>query len=167
MLSALVLEALKGRQRVLLAGCGGGYDIFGAIPLLSVLREAGHEVHLASLSFCYLNGLDGARQHDRFPNLYSVPSEAATEKTYCPEAWLGRFLLDRLGQRFDIWGFDKTGVRPLARAYQHLVEHLKLDAIVLLDGGIDAILRGDESSIGTPAEDLTSLAAVMSVEVPT
>src|SRR5262249_12870118 len=71
------------------------------------------------------------------------------------------------GERFDVWGFDKTGVRPLARAYQHLVEHLKLDAIVLLDGGIDAILRGDESSIGTPAEDLTSLAAVMSVDVPT
>src|SRR5262249_31772065 len=160
-------DALKGRRRVMLAGCGGGYDVFGAVPLLGPLRDAGHEVHFASLSFCYLNGLDGARQHNQLPNLYVVAAEAATERTYCPEAWLARFLLDRLGQRFDIWAFDKTGVRALACAYQHLVDELKIDAIVLIDGGIDAILRGDESSLGTPAEDLTSVAAVMAVEVPT
>ncbi len=29
-----------------------------------------------------------------------------------------------------------------------------------MDGGIDAVLRGDGASLGTPAEDLTSLAAV-------
>ena len=37
---------------------------------------------------------------------------------------------------------------------------------MLIDGGIDLILRGDEISIGTPSEDLTSLAAVAQLEVP-
>jgi hypothetical protein len=41
-----------------------------------------------------------------------------------------------------------------------LASRLGLDAVVLVDGGIDLILRGDETSIGTPSEDLTSLCAV-------
>src|SRR5258706_11568334 len=109
MLPSLVLRALGERRRVLLAGCGGGYDVFGAIPLLDALADAGHEVHLASLSFTYLNGLERARQQALVPNLYSVGADAATEEKYCPEAWLARFLLERTGQRREIWSFDKTG----------------------------------------------------------
>jgi hypothetical protein len=162
-----VVELLRKSRRILLAGCGGGYDVFGAVPLLADLMGDGREVHLASLSFCYLNALEGARQHPELPNLYEVPAAAATPAAYCPEAWLARFLEERLGRRWSIWSFDKTGVRPLAAAYQHLVRALDLDCIVLVDGGIDSLCRGDETSIGTPAEDLVSLAAVQQVQVPT
>jgi hypothetical protein len=37
---------------------------------------------------------------------------------------------------------------------------------VLADGGIDLTLRGDETSIGTPSEDLATLCAVRGLEVP-
>jgi hypothetical protein len=47
------------------------------------------------------------------------------------------------------------------------VRLLNLDAIVLVDGGTDILLRGDEVGLGTPAEDMTSLAAVAAVDVPT
>ena len=157
-------RALNGKRRVLLAGCGGGYDVMGAVPLALTLREAGHEVHFASLSFCYLNGLAGAEQQPRFANLYRVTGAAATDRSYCPEAWLARFLDEQLGASTSLWCFDKTGVRPLARAYRQLVDLLALDAIILIDGGIDAILRGDESSLGTPSEDLASLAAVATLD---
>ncbi len=161
------IEALTTeKRRWLLAGCGGGYDVFGAVPLLIELLALGHEVQLASLSFCYLNGLAGARQHPRVPNLYEVPASAATEGAYCPEAWLARWLGAELGREQSIWAFDKTGARPLAAAYRHLVEEHQIDAVLLVDGGIDALLRGDESSLGTPAEDLASLAAVSRLEVP-
>jgi hypothetical protein len=145
-------------KRVLLAGCGGGYDVLGAVPLWHALRRD-HEVHFASLSFSYLNGLD-ARQDAEVPNLYEVTERAATEKAYCPEAHLAKFV----GQ--PIWCFDKTGVRPLARAYRALVDRLGIDSIVLVDGGIDAVLRGDELSLGTPSEDLASLAAATMQGVP-
>jgi hypothetical protein len=138
-------------KRVLLAGCGGGYDVRGAVPLWHALR-ADHEVHFASLSLSYLNGLD-ARQDTEVPNLYEVTEHAATQDAYCPEAHLAKFV----GQ--PIWCFDKTGVRPLARAYRALIERLRIDHIMLVDGGIDAMLRGDELSLGTPSEDLASLAA--------
>ena len=158
--------ALSGARTVLLAGCGGGYDVLGAVPLYSELVERGCDVHLASLSFTYLNGLDGAVQSPLIPNLYEVPASSASTTEYCPEAWLARFLGDRAGRRRSVWAFDKTGVRPLTAAYRHLVEKLGIDTLVLIDGGIDALLRGDETLIGTPAEDLSSLAAVRQLDLP-
>jgi hypothetical protein len=52
-----------------------------------------------------------------------------------------------------------VGVRPLRAAYAKLAEHLDLDAVVLVDGGTDILMRGDEAGLGTPADDMTSLAA--------
>jgi hypothetical protein len=168
MLSQPATDRLASCRRVLLAGCGGGYDVLGAVPLVAALRDRGVDVHLASLSFCYLNALDGAERDVEVPSLYAVGAAAASERAYSPEAWLAGFLDQRLGAGHRIWCFDKTGVRPLLAAYRALVRRLQLDAIVLIDGGIDALLRGDETSLGTPAEDLTSLAAVAALEeVPT
>lgn len=166
MLEARLDAHLGGARRVLLAGCGGGYDVLGAIPLAHQLRARGVAVELASLSFSYLNALEAARD-DAHPNLYAVGAGAATEHAYCPEAWLARWLDGELGGAHVVWSFEKTGVRPLERAYRALVERRAIDAIVLVDGGIDAVLRGDEISLGTPAEDLASLAAVTGVpDVP-
>lgn len=168
MLTQPIAARLADKQRILLAGCGGGYDVFGAIPLYVELRAAGKEVHLANLSFTYLNGLDGAVRSEALPNLYEVPASAAVPDEYCPEAWLARWIEveERLGHEGRVWAFDKTGARPLRAAYQHLVERLGLDAVVLVDGGIDALLRGDEISLGTPAEDATSIAALHGVVGP-
>lgn len=160
MLPQPISQHLAGARRVLLAGCGGGYDVLGAVPLHAALRAEGVEVHLASLSFCYLNGLDGAAQDPEVPTMYAVTGASATDAKYCPEAWLARWLDERDGGTHTVWSFDKTGVRPLTVAYRALARRLDLDAIVLVDGGVDAVLRGDETSLGTPAEDLTSLAAV-------
>jgi hypothetical protein len=162
MLEARLGDHLGGARRVLLAGCGGGYDILGAVPLAHQLRARGVAVELASLSFSYLNGLEAARDVEH-PNLYAVDARCATERAYCPEAWLAKWLDGEYGGAHVVWSFEKTGVRPLARAYRALVERLAIDAIVLVDGGIDAVLRGDETSLGTPAEDLTSLAAATCV----
>ncbi|MBN8611093.1 MAG: DUF1152 domain-containing protein [Deltaproteobacteria bacterium] len=43
-----------------------------------------------------------------------------------------------------VYGFGRVGVRPLSRAYEELVSRLSIDAIVLVDGGTDALMRGDE-----------------------
>jgi len=159
-------DHLAGAQRVLLAGCGGGYDVFAAVPLLVELLDAGKEVVLANHSFCYLNALEGAQQHPSLPNLYAVPATAATERCYCPEAWLVRWVEETLDRSVPMWAFDKTGVAPLRSAYRFIVESFDIDAVLLFDGGVDALLRGDESALGTPAEDLASVAAVSAIDVP-
>jgi hypothetical protein len=155
---------LSTKKRVLLAGCGGGYDVFGAVPLWFALRERGVEVHLASVSFTYLNGLAGAKQHSLFPNLYEVDGACATKSAYCPEAWMAKWLSEKSGAPTSVWCFEKTGVVPLRAAYEFLIRELGLDAIILIDGGVDAALKGDETSLGTPSEDLTTVCAVSALE---
>ncbi|HEY9839118.1 MAG: DUF1152 domain-containing protein [Candidatus Sericytochromatia bacterium] len=166
MLTPLAHSRLGDCQNILLAGCGGGYDIFGALPLFKELAASGRNVHLASLSFCYLDGLGDPIPVPGFPNLYPIVGADAREDYYCPEAWLARWLEAETGFAEPIWCFTKTGVRPLAAAYRHLVEQLHIDCIILIDGGVDSLMAGHETSIGTPAEDLVSLAAVQAVEGP-
>jgi hypothetical protein len=38
--------------------------------------------------------------------------------------------------------------------------------VVLVDGGTDILLRGDENALGMPVEDITSLAAVAALSLP-
>src|SRR5262249_9275110 len=64
-----------------------------------------------------------------------------------------------------VWAFAKVGVRPLRAALEALVQRLGIDLLVLVDGGIDLALRGDESSIGTPSEDLATLCAARGLAV--
>ena len=167
MITAPILKTLDQSKRILIAGAGGGYDIFGGIPLFFELNELGKEVHLANYSFTNLKKLPFAEPEESAPSLFQVFEDSSAEERYCPEAWLARWLRVETGKKLPIWCFEQTGVKPLQQAYKYLIDHLKLDTIILIDGGIDSILRGDESSIGTPAEDMTSLYTVQSVDVPT
>jgi hypothetical protein len=51
-------------------------------------------------------------------------------------------------------------VQPVRAAYRKLVELLGIDAIVLVDGGTDILMHGDEAGLGTPEEDMASLGAL-------
>jgi hypothetical protein len=84
---------------------------------------------------------------------------------YFPERTLARWLAAH-DLPATIHAFPRTGVQPLRAAYGDLVERLGLDGIVLVDGGTDILMRGDEAGLGTPEEDMTSLAAVAGLDVP-
>jgi len=154
---------LERSRRILVAGAGGGFDVYAGLPIYERLRGLGKEVFLANLSFTYLGGTN-ARRITRA--LYSVDSETTGGDGYFPERTLARFL-SRRGAPAIVYTFDKEGVAPVREGYEHLVRRLDLDAIVLVDGGTDILMRGDEMDLGTPEEDMTSLAAVASLDVPT
>lgn len=166
MLEQPIVRAVRDAKRILIAGCGGGYDVFGAVPILVELMDAGREVHLANLSFACLSDLPGAIQQPDASSLYEVPASAATTAAYCPEAWLARWLEERLGRRQPVWAFEKSGVRPLRAAYRRLVHELEIDCVLLVDGGTNALLRGDEPSLGTSTDAAISLAAASGLNVP-
>jgi len=50
-------------------------------------------------------------------------------------------------------------VSVLTEAYQKLCELYKIDTIILIDAGVDSLLKGDEQGLGTFAEDLLSTMA--------
>lgn len=157
-------SALEASHRVLIAGAGGGFDVYCGLPIYERLRSLGKTVFLANLSFADLKGTSAL---ELCPALYSVSAGTEGEEDYFPDRALARFLSQRYQEFISVYAFENVGAKLLRPAYAHLAWKLAIEAIVLVDGGTDSLLRGDESSLGTPAEDAVSLAAVQSVDVPT
>lgn len=162
MFSSPLSARLERSRRILVAGAGGGFDVYAGLPLALLLREAGKEVHLANLSFSHLDALDLGVW--LFEDVAEIRPDTQTRDWYFPEGCLARWLA-RHGQPSTVYALPQVGVRPLRAAYAKLAEHLDLDAVVLVDGGTDILMRGDEAGLGTPAEDMTSLAAVHALDV--
>jgi hypothetical protein len=93
-----------------------------------------------------------------------VTPEVAGLADYFPERTLARWLAAN-DLPSTVYAFPRLGVRSLRAAYRELVDHLGVDAIVLVDGGTDILMRGDEAGLGTPVEDMTSLGAVAGLDV--
>jgi len=156
-------SAIENSQRILVAGAGGGFDVYAGLPIYERLRSLGKTVFLANLSFVHL-GTTGAKPLTRA--LYAVDPITTGSDIYFPERTLAQFLSEG-EEKVTVYGFEKFGVVPIREGYRYLVRSLALDAIVLVDGGTDILLRGDEAGLGTPAEDMASLAAVAAMDVPT
>jgi hypothetical protein len=157
-----LFAALRPARRVLIAGAGGGFDVYAGLPLAIALWDAGIDVHLANLSFTQLELLD--RDPWLTPDVAAVTPDTAGPDDYFPERTLARWLAAH-DLPATVYAFPKTGVQPLRAAYRHLVDRCEVDAVVLVDGGTDILLRGDEAGLGTPVEDITSLAAVAGITV--
>jgi hypothetical protein len=156
---------LREARRVLVAGAGGGFDVYAGLPLALALRAAGKDVHLANLSFAELYGLPTEVWLE--PDVAAVRPGTPARGDYFPEHTLACWL-EKQGLPATVYAFPRTGVRPLRDAYRTLLDRLGgVDAVVLVDGGTDILMRGDEHGLGTPEEDMASLAAVHGLdEVP-
>jgi len=141
---------------VLIAGAGGGFDVFSGLPLYFALAEAGKTVSLANLTFSNLPPGSAGRQ--LAPALVEVTADSEGSQTYFPEKHLSQWFRDR-GRDVPVYCFHRVGPRPVTEAYHVLADHLGFDTVILVDGGTDSLMRGDEEGLGTPVEDMTSIAA--------
>lgn len=152
---------IDSAQNILIAGAGGGYDIFCGLPLFFGLTNLGKNVHLANLSFATLpDGMDRISE-----SLVKVTFSSPSPSTYFPELHLSRWFKERQGENVPIYCFERTGLVPLVGAYRHLADLLAIDTVILIDGGTDSLLRGDEEGLGTPEEDAISIIAVSELNV--
>lgn len=159
-----LFSRLRGSERVLLAGAGGGFDVYATLPIALALADSGVEVFLASLSFTGLAALGPAVWLDE--DVAAIrPDTISAFDGYFPERTLARWL-ERHGYPSTVYAFPKVGVQPLRAAYRRLIDHTRADAVVLVDGGTDLLMRGDESGLGTPEEDMASLAALHGIDGP-
>jgi hypothetical protein len=177
-----ILDRLAACQNILIAGMGGGFDVFAGLPIYLALQERGQRAHLANLTFSTTESVQGPARLS--PTLVGVSADqpappllatigawladpqvagAAAQvgaALYFPEYYLSQWFREQRGEDVTIWCFDKTGVRPLLENYRRLIGHLAIDGIVLIDGGVDSLICGDEAQAGTYIEDSISLAAV-------
>lgn len=151
---------LAAHQAVLLAGCGGGYDLVNALPILKFLLDRGQRVVLANLSFTDLDALpmEGRLQQ-------AVPVTVQSPQ-------LGYFPEKHLLQWLALQGIDcpcyavssHWGCAPIRASYQALIDQHRLDAVVLMDGGTDSLMFGDERAVATIVEDSASTVAVSGLQ---
>jgi hypothetical protein len=157
-----VSNQLLSCKNLLIAGMGGGFDVFCGLPIYFQLRSQGKIVHLANLSFSLLSGLDDSLHLT--DDLLRITADHQSWLPYFPELYLAQWFHEKQGEDMPIWCFKKTGVRPLLKSYQALVKYLSIDGILLIDGGVDSLLRGNEAHIGTILEDSISLSAVSQLD---
>ena len=151
---------LDKAQNVLIIGAGGGFDIYCGLPLYFYLRNAGKTVHLANLSFSELGFCEGERP---VPSLMKVLPDTGGSMNYFPEVYLSQWLTLRFGET-PVYAIERGGAQPVLAAYECLVRTLCPDTLILIDGGTDSLMRGDEAGLGTPQEDMASLFAANAVK---
>jgi hypothetical protein len=148
------LDELNAAKSVLIVGAGGGYDVFCGLPLLIALKKAGKEVHLANISFGALNSCDG---ENPIAGLWKITQQTAATK-YFPEMHLATWLARNFVEA-PIYAIAPAGARPITAAFRWLCETLRFDTLILVDGGTDILMRGDEAGLATPEADAVSLFA--------
>jgi hypothetical protein len=163
MLELPFFQRIEQSKTILLAGAGGGFDIYCGLPLFFALRSAGRKVYLANLSFASISSVQEERLS---PTLLKVTGDSKHSIDYFPEFFLTLWFKERRGEEVPIYCFPQSGVQPLLRDYRILVRDLGIDTVILVDGGTDSLMRGDEVGLGTPHEDVASIAALHQLDVP-
>lgn len=161
-------KKLETANTILIVGAGGGQDVLCGLPLYYTFMKQGKKVHLANLTH---TDFKTVREHSDNVIMLDGALLGATAQIKVPstnyvEGYLSQFFKVSLNQDVVVWMFNRTYVQELKRAFERLVEHLKIDAIVLVDGGIDSIMRGDEDGSGTMFEDTLTLAATKDLPIP-
>jgi len=152
-----LLQELSTANRVLIAGAGGGFDIFSGVPLALHLMSCGREVVLGNLSFTDLDAVDCEVIH---PDAFLITPETV-DQPYFPEKFLVDWLALRGMRQIPVIAFSQEiGVVARTEAFRAVIARFDIDAVVLVDGGTDSLIFGDEPRLGTVVEDASSCVAV-------
>eukprot|EP01035_Chromulina_nebulosa_P060300 gene60300-82506_t len=125
-------QEIEESQNILLAGAGGGFDIFSGIPLYFNLKKQGKNVTIANFSFTWLHDTSSLQV---FPNCFKVNGNDFDNsgRNYFPEKYLSQWF-GLQGEKVDIFGFSRTGINPLKDAYKYLIKTYNIDTVILVDG---------------------------------
>lgn len=166
--------SLKKGSTVLISGCGGGFDIVAGIPLALELEKMGHKIIFSSYSFTRLNEVENALtfpngiklvdanstlQRLKFENnVYFTEDESIPVDEYFPEKYMCEWYKNQ-GKPKKIFCYNDISIHKLTRFFNALNKKYKIDCHIVMDGGADGILRGDEFELGSPLLDTVSIMA--------
>ncbi|MEM6527691.1 MAG: DUF1152 domain-containing protein [Chloroflexota bacterium] len=163
--------ANPGIKTVLLCGCGGGFDFVHGMMLYPELMRMGKSVVISSYSFGLPEKIGG-----HAPTAFDVDGAIAKKVTarskppdyYCPEVHLCAFLDEKYPDEspHSVYAcYARAFAVPQLKAlYTQLIAEHNIDAVILMDGGSDSLMRGDEEGLGDPVEDAVSVATVAQLD---
>ena len=161
-----IFDILSPAKTVLIAGCGGGYDVLSGLPLYFALRRQEKTVLLSNLSFTNLDTKTpkGGRYCEMCVKVTHDMKSKVEDSRYFPEVYLSRWFWEKFQEDVPVYAFwREIGVHQMSKAYKKICSEHNVDAIVLVDGGTDSLMFGFEERMGTPTEDQTSIAAINSI----
>ena len=164
------LDSCKGKN-VLISGCGGGCDVFGAVVPWAKLRTTAKSVTLLNLTFTQLQVLK-ATAEEVGPAVFKVHPTVKIPTigdTYYPEALLAKEIgvpVYALAKSVTIETLTKSYELLIAKEFPDQTKN-KPDTLILFDGGCDAFLTGEETGLATPVEDMMHIKSVLSLDIPT
>lgn len=158
------------RSNILILGIGGGFDICGSAVLFDEVsfttertkaehakgnwetREE-HTSHFASIN--------GSIQLVEKFNSNNTKSKKAI-----PEANFYNHIRSLGMCDSNVYALPRCGVKMMVKLLQDIVTENNITKIVLVDGGVDSLMHGDEDGTGTILEDTVSLIAAMELKLP-
>jgi hypothetical protein len=164
-----VIMNLKKSKNILIMGIGGGFDVFSGLPIFFTLEKMGMNVHLAS--FTHVPWGIIPNHVETIPmaqGCVGVTSDIKQASEFFPELYLSSWFREVKGKEVPVWVFKRDqSVAEYTKSLDTLVKHIGVDAIIMVDGGVDSIMVGDEEGSGSMMEDTLSLAAVKNIQIPT
>lgn len=115
---------------MLIAGMGGGFDLFCGLPIYFELQRRGQWAYLANFSFSNIESLQGGIRLTS--TLVGVQAGQDDFSPYFPELYLAQWFEERRQESVTIWSFQKTGAMPLLENYRLLVDRIGIDGILLI-----------------------------------
>lgn len=158
-------------KTIMISGCGGGYDIFGGLPLYFKMTSTAKKIILVNFSFTDQQTCDVLTEHKMATKLdhylyrmIGYEHHDGVSSTFCPEARLATCLNHPV---YAILIHENPTLSDLARCYDNILkEEGPIDTIYLVDGGCDVLLRGNERALATPVEDMMHLKIIRGLQIP-
>ena len=166
------LDLPASSHNVLLCGCGGGCDIYTGLPLYKSLVESKKNVFCANITFSDVDKLSKIAtqvQELVFQVQYNDKVKIGEKypDNYLPEWWLSKYFTTHKYANSFVYAIFSEGVIPLTKAFEHILTTHDIDTIIVVDGGIDSMMQGDEEGIGSFLQDIATLLTVSQLEIPT
>jgi hypothetical protein len=131
---------------VLLCGMGGGFDIYGTLPIYYTLTRMGMNCFFHSHQFSHLvSSIVDENEHD--------------SSSFLPEIPLAKFI------KKPIYIDGRVGPSILRKSYEKIIEKHNIDHVIMVDCGVDSLMHGDEEFKGTVGEDFVALAAFKNIPI--
>jgi hypothetical protein len=158
-------------RTVMLCGCGGGFDFVHSLLLYPELKRLGKSVVIGSYSFGNPNRITGDAEtiFKRGGAIAKrVTAASRPDPYYGPEVHVCSYLDSAYpaSAPHSVYAYYARAfsVPLLRQLYEQLIRAHAVDAIVLVDGGSDSLMAGDEEGLGDPIEDAVSVTTVASLD---
>jgi hypothetical protein len=146
---------------------GGGFDFCHSAILVPELKRLGKRIVWLSYSFGLISNVTAETvfscSEDKGPIVKLVSASSGGPPNYQPEIGFCKsldaaFPADAPHTMYACYARD-FAITTLSQVYRHIVAAHDVDTLLMIDGGSDSLMRGDESGLGDPVEDAVSVGA--------